>query len=80
MNEHRITGLPARLREYTDQTVPPIRKLYEGAVNGKFPAYQVNKIWHFDESNVPAIAAAYGLAPKAARRPQRKAPAQQVAA
>jgi hypothetical protein len=37
------------------------RKLWEGAVEGRYPAYQETGRWHFREANVPAIAAVYHL-------------------
>ena len=37
------------------------RKLWQGAVEHRFPAHQVNGLWHFRPEDVPAIAAAYGL-------------------
>lgn len=37
------------------------RKLWEGAVEGRYPAHQETGRWHFRPENVPAIAAVYGL-------------------
>jgi hypothetical protein len=32
------------------------RKIYGRALDGKFPADQINGRWHVDRSNIPAIA------------------------
>ena len=37
------------------------RKLWEGAVEGRYPAHQETGRWHFSSANVPAIAAVYRL-------------------
>jgi hypothetical protein len=37
------------------------RKLWEGAVEGRYPAHQETGRWHFRPENVPAIAAVYRL-------------------
>jgi hypothetical protein len=37
------------------------RKVWEGAVEGRFPAHQVNGLWHYDPDDAPKIGAAYGL-------------------
>jgi hypothetical protein len=39
----------------------PYRRLWLAAVEGRFPAVQLNGLWHIDRANVPAIAAVYGL-------------------
>ena len=39
----------------------PYRKLWQGAVERRFPAHQVNGVWHFFPEDVPRIGAAYGL-------------------
>ncbi len=72
MTALRITTLTRSLLAYTDQTVPNARALYQGAVNAKFPAHQVNGIWHYNVADLPMIAAAYGLKPKAAVQPRRR--------
>ncbi len=69
MNE-RTTALPRKLLDYTSDPIPTQRRLREDAVNGKFPAHQVNGIWHYDTADLPVIAAAYGLKPKAASQPE----------
>jgi hypothetical protein len=37
------------------------RKVWAGAVEGRFPAHQVNGVWHFCPDDAPKIGAAYGL-------------------
>lgn len=71
MPAHRITTLPRSLLNYTDQPVPNSRKLYYDAISAKFPAHQVNGIWHYEAADLPMIAAAYGLAPRV-QGPQRR--------
>jgi hypothetical protein len=39
----------------------PYRKLWQGAVERRFPAHQVNGVWHFYQDDVPAIGVAFGL-------------------
>ena len=39
----------------------PYRKLWQGAVERRFPAHQVNGVWHFFPEDVPRIGTAYGL-------------------
>ena len=41
------------------------RKLWEGAVEGRYPAHQETGRWHFRVAEVPAIAAVYHLPRKA---------------
>ena len=43
------------------------RKLWQGAVEHRFPAHQERGIWHFHPSDIPAIGVAFGL-----RRDARK--------
>jgi len=68
----RISTLPRALLNFTGQSSPSPRKLYEGAVSAKYPAHQVNGIWHYDEQDLPVIAAAYGLSPKKVRPERRR--------
>ena len=65
MPSPRITTLPHKLKPLTDDAVPGIRAIYNAAVSARFPAHQVNGIWHYDEGNLPAIMACFGLTPKA---------------
>jgi hypothetical protein len=65
MPSNRITTLPHKLKVLTDNTLPTIRSIYASAVNAQFPAHQVNGIWHYDEDDLPAIMAAFGLRPRA---------------
>ena len=55
--------------------LPPCRKLWQGAVERRFPAHQVNGVWHFFPKDVPKIGAAYGLR----LRPKTNAPASRAA-
>ena len=61
MPPRRITTLPHKFKTLTDDTPPTIRVIYAGAVNARFPVHQVNGIWHYDEDDLPAIMAAFGL-------------------
>jgi len=56
----RLTGLPVALRA---QGYVPIeyRCMREKALNGAFPALQINSIWYFCPDDVAAIAAALRL-------------------
>jgi hypothetical protein len=74
----RLTTLPRKLLDYTDQPIPSGRKLREGAVDAKFPAHQVNGLWHYNPDDLPAIAAVYGLTPKG--QSTRRAPRARQAA
>lgn len=65
MPSHRITTLPRKFKTLTSDTLPTIRVIYAAAVNARFPAQQVNGIWHYDEDDLPAIMACFGLQPKA---------------
>jgi len=67
MPSHRITTLPHKFKALTDDTLPTIRVIYAGAVNAQFLAHQVNGIWHYDEGDLPAIMACFGLRPKASK-------------
>ncbi len=67
MPSNRITTLPHKFKALTDDTLPTIRLIYAGAVNARFPAHQVNGIWHYDEDDLPAIMACFGLQPKASK-------------
>ena len=76
-NRQRLTALASELKNYTGKLEGfSGRKLYYDAVSAKFPAHQVGGIWHFYADDLPTIAEAYGLAPKATapgskgRRPQ----------
>ena len=65
MASNRITTLPHKLKALTNDAVPGIRAFYNAAVSARFPAHQVNGIWHFHDEDVPAIMACFGLQPKA---------------
>ncbi len=64
MPSPRISTLPHRLKTLTDDAVPGQRAAYIAAVSARFPAHQVNGIWHFREADLPAILAAFNLRPK----------------
>jgi hypothetical protein len=70
MPSHRITTLPHKFKVLTDDTLPTIRVIYASAVNARFPAQQVNGIWHYDEDDLPAIMACFGLRSKAITSPR----------
>lgn len=82
MAAFRTSTLHRALKSYTGEAdtspasggalVPSARALYHGAINAKFPAHQVNGIWHYDPADLPVIAAAYGLLPKSEKTPQRQ--------
>ena len=67
MPSHRITTLPHKLKPLTDDAVPGIRAIYNAAASARFSSHQVNGIWHYDEDDLPAIMAAFGLRPKASK-------------
>ena len=65
-NRQRLTALATALKDYTGKADNLSgRKLYYDAVSARFPAHQVSGIWHFYVDDLPVIAAAYGLTPKA---------------
>jgi hypothetical protein len=57
----RLTGLPAALLHEGYAAPPCHRKLREWAIDCRFPAVQINGIWHFDPAQIHVIAAAFGL-------------------
>ena len=67
MTPRRITTLCSRLRLLTNDVLPGHRTVYAGAVSARFPAHQVNGIWHTYEEDDLAVMAALGLRPKTAR-------------
>jgi hypothetical protein len=71
--------LPTRLRAGYDGNNPPTyNRVYKAAVNGDIPASYTNGFWIIEEADEPAIAAKFGLTPKAAavRSRKRSAPEQ----
>lgn len=64
MIKHRITALSRKLRDYTDDPIPRIGSFTRALSGAKYPAYQINRIWHFNPEDLPAIAAVYELTPK----------------
>src|SRR4051812_31646635 len=78
----RLSGLlrELELAGYDCDDVP-YRKFWQGAVEHRFPARQINNVWHFDRGDTAKIAAALGLrlkpdaeAPQAEARPDPTAP------
>ena len=63
----RISTACHWLKNWTDDPIPGMRKVHESAVSAKFPAHQVNAIWHYYEEDREAILAGLGLRPKAER-------------
>ena len=62
MNDQRLSALLRALNEAGYQTgALTYRKLWEGAVEGRYPAHQVTGRWHFHVADLPAIAATYRL-------------------
>jgi hypothetical protein len=49
--------LPAALRDAGFETPCDYRKLYLMAIDGRFPAFQINNQWRFDPAKLPEIAA-----------------------
>jgi hypothetical protein len=44
-----------------DSSTLSYRKIWQGAVEGRYPAHQVRGVWHFEPEDVPAVGEAYGL-------------------
>lgn len=63
----RITTLCFTLKDWTDDPIPAQRQAYAAATSAKFPAHQVNGIWHYFEEDREAILKGLGLRPKAAQ-------------
>lgn len=58
----RLSCLPRELDDAGFQAHDlTYRKLWEGAVEGRYPAHQVTGRWHFRAADVAAIAAVYRL-------------------
>ena len=57
----RLTSLPAALRDAGFTGQPCYRILRDLAIDGRFPSFQINGQWKFDESKIPVIASALGL-------------------
>ncbi len=67
MPSPRITTLSHKLKTLTEDATPGNRAIYNAAVSARFPAHQVNGIWHYDEDDLPAIMACFGLRPKGSK-------------
>ncbi len=61
----RITALCGKLKDWTDDPTPDVRRVYNAAASAKIPAHQVNGLWHFFEEDREAILDGLGLRPKA---------------
>jgi hypothetical protein len=61
MKAIRLTELPSILRNAGYAELPPYRTIYTAALNGEFPAKQINRIWHAEVADIDAIAGALGL-------------------
>jgi hypothetical protein len=69
----RLSQLPLELeRAGFDCDHTSYRKLWQGAVERRFPARQVNGVWHFEPGDVPLIGAALRLSFKPPPRAQRQ--------
>jgi len=64
----RITTLCFKLKDWTDDPTPDVRRVYNAAASAKIPAHQVNGIWHYYEEDREAILGGLGLRPKASTR------------
>jgi hypothetical protein len=59
-HDQRLSQLPGELKRRYGRT-PNYRKLGQFAIEGRFPAHQVNGVWHYSEPDVPEISASLGL-------------------
>lgn len=57
----RLTSLPAAMRGEGISGLPAYRKVRELAIEGRFPAFQIHGIWHYDPTQVTTIASNLGL-------------------
>lgn len=63
MNARRITTLCSKLKDWTDDPIPSQRTIYDRACSARFPAHQVNGIWHYQDDDREAILRGLGLRP-----------------
>jgi hypothetical protein len=56
----RLSQLPRELKRRYGRT-PDYRILWRFAIEGRFPAHQINGRWHYFEPDVPEISASLGL-------------------
>jgi hypothetical protein len=61
MQLRRLTALPETLLAAGYSEPPVYRILRDRAIDKRFPAQQVNGVWHFDPDHTPEIAAGLGL-------------------
>jgi hypothetical protein len=69
-----LSALPRDLAAYAGRPVASYRALYGKALDGVIPAQQINRIWHWNRADLPAIAAALSIhaaAPGPQKRPRR---------
>jgi hypothetical protein len=59
----RLSRLPHELEQagFRCDELPPYRRLWQDAVERRFPAHQERNVWHFFQDDVPTISAAYRL-------------------
>ncbi len=62
---HRITTLCSKLKDWTDDPISDVRRVYNASASAKIPAHQVNGIWHYYGEDREAILEGLGLRPKA---------------
>jgi hypothetical protein len=61
MKPIRLTELPATLHAAGYFRLPTYRALYAAAIDGVFPAKQINRIWHSEVADLADIADKLGL-------------------
>ena len=64
-----LPQIPRAVEAATGCTPPPVRKVYERALSVAFPAFQVNGRWFVNESDIPAVVAAFGMKLRKGYRP-----------
>jgi hypothetical protein len=57
-----LSKLSRELQAFTGKPAPGYRALYNHVLDGRLPAEQVNGRWYWHRIDLPAIAAALGLA------------------
>jgi hypothetical protein len=61
MKPIRLTELPATLHAAGYCGLPTYRVMYTAAIDGVFPAKQINRIWHSEIADLADIAGKLGL-------------------
>ena len=55
-NPALLTGLKKEIEQCIGRPLPAsYRRLYTMAIDGVYPAEQINNRWHYDRANVPVI-------------------------